>query len=317
MRKTIIKKMVTTVLTAAALVSSTFRSLAVPRPVEFLASPTPDTEIPLPGTTVTRADQINLPQFDQILSTLRQIKDNISGGNYDFFNTGVQCNSAEEAKTLIQGFKDLFLSDNDFILYYNERGWKRIYIEPQKNENGRYVYWLSGEGKGTRGIYAVWKPDVNSNELLRQHDETKKVIDSLVASAPADTYEKVKYYNDVLSERITYDMNGYLSGNAKHSPYNGLVEGTCVCTGYSEAFFNLCYYSGIPCAVSDCVSGYSTNGVPDHKISMVNLDGRWKEVDVTWNDANDQLNYDYFMVDMDDGWQNHINGTTPAFVPAT
>ena len=316
MKRIIMKKLFTFVFAAAALLSAPFRSLAVPRNVAFLASLTPDTDVPMPGTTVTRADQISQQQFDQILSTLRKIKDNISSGDYDFCNTGVQCNSAEEANALIQGFKELFLTDNDFILYYNEHGWKRIYIEPQKNSSGRYVYWLSGEGRGTRGIYAVWKPDVNSNELLRQHDETKKTIDSLIASAPQDAYEKVKYFNDVLAERITYDMDGYLSGNAKHSPYHGLIEGTCVCTGYSEAFFNLCYYSGIHCAVSDCISGYSANGVPDHKISMVNLDGRWKEVDVTWNDANDRLNYDYFMVDMDDGWQNHINGTTLALLPA-
>ena len=309
-----IHKTVAVFLIIAAIVTRTMTSYAIPKIMAFTAPPGSQ-NIPTPGKTVTRNDQISQQQFDQILSTLRQIKDRIGQGNYDFCDTGIRCGSADEAKALINGFKELFLSDNDFILYYNERRWGNIHVEPNRNSNGRYTYWLSGEGKGTKGIYAVWKPDVNSNELLRQHDEAKKVIDTLIAAAPADAYEKVKYFNDILSERITYDMSGYETGNSKHSPYNGLVEGTCVCTGYAESFFNLCYYSGISCAVSDCISVYSANGVPDHKVSMVNLDGRWKEVDVTWNDTDRGVNYDYFMVDLDDTWQQHITGT-PVIQPS-
>lgn len=305
------KKKVTLALATVMCLAISICSYAVPQTTSYFTSQGTH-EIPAPGKVVTRSDQINTQQFEQILSTLRKMKNNIAGGNYDFCNTGVTCHSYEEAKNLINGFKELFLADNDFILYYNERGWKRMYVEPNRNSNGKYTYWLCGEGGGTPGIYVVWKPDANASELLRQHDEAKKVIESLVANAPEDKYEKVKYYNDALSARITYDMDGYQTGNTKTSPYDGLVEGSCVCTGYAEAFFNLCFYSGISSAVSDCVSQYSANGDSDHKISMVNLDGRWKEVDVTWNDAGKEINYDYFMVDLNDAWQQHINGTAPA-----
>lgn len=282
-------------------------SYAIPQAMSYPAS-SGGQKISTPGQVVTRSDQIKVQQFEQILTTLRNMKDNIAKGNYDFCYTGITCNSCEEAKKLINGFKELFLSDNEFILYYNDRGWRRMYVEQGRNHNGKYTYWLCGEGGGTCGLYAVWKPDANSTELLHQHDEAKKVIDSLVSSAPKDLYEKVKYYNDVLAERVAYDMTGYQAGEAKRSPYDALVEGRSVCTGYAETFFNLCYYSGISCAVSDCVSQYSENGVPDHKVSLVNLDGRWKEVDVTWNDAENNVRYDYFMVDLDDTWQQHING---------
>jgi len=305
------KKLVTLCLAVAMCLIMPVCSYAIPKIMSYSAPPGGQA-IPTPGKVVTRNDQISVQQFDQILSTLRKMKDNIAGGNYDFCSTGITCSTCEEAKNLINGFKELFLADNDFILYYNDRGWRRMYVESKRNNNGKYTYWLSGEGGGARGIYAVWKPDANAGELLRQHDEAKKVIDTVVAAAPADAYEKVKYYNDVLADRITYDMEGYQTGNTKRSPYYGLVEGSSVCTGYAEAFFNLCYYSGISCAVSDCVSQYSADGASDHKISMVNLDGRWKEVDVTWNDAGSNVSYDYFMVDLDDTWQHHINGTMPA-----
>ena len=179
-------------------------SYAVPMPMIPVAPPTVEITVPNPGVAATRGDQISQQQFDQILSTLRQMKDYASNGNYDFCNTGVQCQSAEEAEALIRGFKELFLADNNFILYYNERCWKRLYMEPKKNSNGKYTYWMCGEGCGKKGIYAVWKPDVDANDMLRQHDEAKKVIDSFIASAPQDASEKVKYYNDVLACHITY-----------------------------------------------------------------------------------------------------------------
>lgn len=309
------KKLVTIAVAAFFCLAAPVHSYAIPQIMSH-AAPPGGQAVPTPGKTVTRNDQITGQEFEQILSTLRCMKDYAAKGNYDFCNTGITCKSEEEAKELINGFKELFLADNDFILYYNDRGWRRMYVEPNRSSNGKYTYWMCEEGRGPRGIYAVWKPDANPCESLRQHDETKKVIDAVVAAAPSDAYEKVKYYNDVLAERITYDMEGYHSGNTKRSPYNGLIEGSCVCTGYAEAFFNLCYYSGISCAVSDCVSAYSENGASDHKVSMVNLDGRWKEVDVTWNDAGKRVSYDYFMVDLDDTWQNHINKTPQSPFPA-
>ena len=300
------KRLAVIVLTIVMCLSASFCSYAIPQ-MRLYAAPQAGQSIPVPGKVVTRSDHITQQQFEQILSTLRAMKDNFADGNYDFCHTGVQCTSEAEAKALIQGFKELFLTDNRFILYYNDRGYNRIYVNPKTDDQGRYSYWLCGNG-GPCGIYAVWKPDADANEMLRQHDAAKCVIDSLLADAPADLYEKIKYYNDVLAARITYDLDGYYSGSAKHSPYHGLVEGSSVCTGYAESFFNLCYYSGIPCAVSDCVSEYSVNGLSDHKISMVNVDGCWKEVDVTWNDSANGVRYDYFMVELDDTWQHHING---------
>lgn len=308
------KRLLTIMLAVVMCFMTSVCSYSMPQVMSYSA-PAGERAIPTPGRLVTRNDHITIQQSEQILATLRKIKDNTARGNYDFYYTGVTCSSAEEAEKVIRAFNELFLSHDDYILYNNERGWRRMYVEPRRNNNGKYTFWMYGEREGTRGIYVVWKPEANANELLRQHDETKKVIDSLIAEAPKDLYDKVKYYNDRVAERITYDMEGYQTGNTKRNPYNGLIEGKSVCTGYAESFFSLCYYSGISCAVADCVSKYSINGEPDHKISMVNLDGRWKDVDVTWNDTDNGIKYDYFMVDLDDAWQNHINGIAPSVGP--
>ena len=251
----------------------------------------------------SRTDHMREEQFEQILETLRDMKDNVEEGDYYFRNTGVRCASKKEAGEVIRCFEELFLADDEFILYYNEKGYGSIYVEANKNHKGGYTYWLCGEGGSVRGIYAVWKPHADAEELLRQHDEASLVVDALLQQAPQSVMERIKYFNDILAERITYDMDGYQAGHAKHSPYYGLVEGTCVCTGYAEAFFALCYHCEIPCASAGYASIYSADGTPDHKTSMVNLDGWWSEVDVTWNDTDPGVRYTYFMRDLNEGWQ--------------
>ena len=58
---------------------------------------------------ISRTDYMTKEQFEQILGTLRQMKGNISRGNYNFQNTGVYCASKEDAAKIISGFKELFL----------------------------------------------------------------------------------------------------------------------------------------------------------------------------------------------------------------
>lgn len=258
-------------------------------------------------TNINRYDAINEDEFNQILGTLRQMKDNIPSGDYYFRDTGVSCETWQEAEALMKCFNELFLADNEFILFYNEYGYSNLYVEPYRDSDGTTYYRYDFNGGPVKHIMAVWQPDADANELIRQHDEAQMVVNRIVSEAPEDFYQKVKYYNDTLSNIITYDWEGHNQGKGKHSPYYGLVEGTCVCSGYAEAFFALCYYSGIPSAVSNCSSGLSGEGVSDHKIAMVKDGERWKEVDVTWNDLDPGISYDYFMRDMNDEWQELIN----------
>lgn len=257
---------------------------------------------------VGKNDQIAIEQYQQILDALRIAANANDNGRKSYVDTGIRCESREDAEALMHCFKYLFLADDEFSLIYNWEGNTNYYSAPEDQYESGWAIWSTVSGKGDRqAILAGWNPLIDANELLREHDEAKAVIDTIVSSAPDSPYEKVKYFNDTLAEMITYDWEGYNSGNSKHSPYYGLVEGTCVCSGYADAFFNLCFYGGVNSAVSDCITSSSTDGTANHRINMVNLDGRWKKVDVTWNDTDPGIRYTYFMKDMDDGWQNHIN----------
>ncbi len=99
-------------------------------------------------------------------------------------------------------------------------------------------------------------------------------------------------YNFDLLEKTKSDNSIHDLGQ---SAYGALVcdsSGTpnrALCGGYAFAFEHLCQIAGIPCSIitgnasniTDDLSGLSENS---HAWNVVNLNGNWYEVDVTWDD---------------------------------
>ena len=103
--------------------------------------------------------------------------------------------------------------------------------------------------------------------------------------------EKVFYVHDWLVQNIAYDaehLSEFLPDD--HNAYGALCEGTAVCEGYAKAYAFTMNKLGIPCVIvtSDDLS---------HAWNMVQLGGKWYQVDCTWDDpltcegTSDQLGY--------------------------
>ena len=97
-------------------------------------------------------------------------------------------------------------------------------------------------------------------------------------------YEKALYIHDALAAHITYEA----SDNA-HDIYGALVEGKAVCEGYAEAYQYLLREAGIQSYV---VTGTGNGG--SHAWNYVRLDGKYYQVDLTWNDQGEELYHAYF-----------------------
>ena len=78
--------------------------------------------------------------------------------------------------------------------------------------------------------------------------------------------------HDQLALRCVYDET-----LVKNTGYQLLVEGSTVCAGYAELYQDILQRLGIPCRV---VSSEPMN----HAWNLVQLDGNWYHVDVTWDD---------------------------------
>lgn len=110
--------------------------------------------------------------------------------------------------------------------------------------------------------------------------------------------DQVKAVHDWLIAHCDYDMENYQWGTIPDESYHidgAILNGVCVCQGYSEAFDYYMYLLGINCYI---VSSYN------HAWNCVEIEGQRLALDVTWDDDNyrkgwTKPDYTYFLISED------------------
>lgn len=116
----------------------------------------------------------------------------------------------------------------------------------------------------------------------------------------SDDYSRVKYIHDTVIRNCSYFENVNDESQFAYSAAGPLVYKRGVCEGYAKAFCYLVQSVGIPCF---CVSGTAVNSkgqTDNHMWNVVQINGNWYNVDVTWDDpvaepGSGALSYDYFL----------------------
>ena len=115
---------------------------------------------------------------------------------------------------------------------------------------------------------------------------------------------------------MDYAYNDYKNGTVKkdaHTAYGGLESGYVVCNGYVELFSMMAEEVGIE---TKRISGYGNTGLGDqhHSWSQVKIDGKWYNLDLTWDDPtwnnkehDDNLHnsYNFFLLSDAEFYKTH------------
>lgn len=118
-------------------------------------------------------------------------------------------------------------------------------------------------------------------------------------------YEKEKFIHDYLAATVEYDMNAPMNQSA----YSVMGYGRSVCAGYARAFQLMMQNLGIPCYYCTGFAG------EDHAWNIILLDGKYYNVDVTWDDTN-PLTYDYFNKTDAEFSDTHVRTGLSVYLPA-
>ncbi|MCR5557060.1 MAG: hypothetical protein K6F75_05820 [Butyrivibrio sp.] len=109
----------------------------------------------------------------------------------------------------------------------------------------------------------------------------------IMASALETNADKEQFIHDYLTNKLTYNEN-----NLDQSAYSAIVNSETVCAGYSKAFQYLMQQVGIPTYF--CVGwggGLVSGGM--HAWNIVNMDKKYANVDVTWDDRDPTI-YEFY-----------------------
>ena len=116
-----------------------------------------------------------------------------------------------------------------------------------------------------------------------------------LADAITTVKEKVRAIHDYVASVATYDSDaaelitaGKTDGRMvqqSQEAYGILVAGSAVCNGYAQAFQAMAQAADVPTVI---VTGEASSGVTTgaHAWNKVLVNGVWRVVDVTWDDAD-------------------------------
>lgn len=130
-----------------------------------------------------------------------------------------------------------------------------------------------------------------ADDIKSRYSALMNTVSSVVSGASGSDYDKIKYFAEYISDKMSYNDNAALYGDLNNNSYancwnayGALISGDGVCEAYAEAFKLLCDEAGIP-----CTSVYSH----DHEWNAVKLGNKWYYVDVTWIDTGNKNTYQY------------------------
>lgn len=125
-----------------------------------------------------------------------------------------------------------------------------------------------------------------AEQVKKINRKAKSVLKSLKLNKLSDV-AKVKLIHDYVVKYVSYDNT-----LKDHSAYGGLCASRhkTVCQGYALIMYKLLTDAGVE---AHYVGGDA--GGP-HAWNIVKVNNKWYNLDVTWDDPDDQLSYDYFLL---------------------
>lgn len=165
-----------------------------------------------------------------------------------------------------------------------------------------YDLFVSEDLNGTGYSSEVVSYNDAKEEYFGTIDAIDEIIDDCKRNCKTD-YEKFKYLHDILCDKMDYDYDFVMSHEDKNWIYLSLVLNKGICSVYSSTYKFLCDLLGL-----ECVEVYGdANGIiyesdqpswMEHSWNIVNLEGEYYHIDVTWDDpiGEDVVIYDYFLL---------------------
>ncbi|MFF2484648.1 transglutaminase domain-containing protein [Paenibacillus sp. NPDC058071] len=135
-----------------------------------------------------------------------------------------------------------------------------------------YLYTVRSHGDNS-----VVKMEARYRETPEQTAEVDRLITEALGqliTPGMNDHQKVKVIHDWIVDRLEYDQT-----LSHYTAYEALATGYAVCQGYSLLGYKMLKQSGINVRIAE-----GTVKTGDHAWNMVELDGKWYHLDLTWDD---------------------------------
>lgn len=211
--------------------------------------------------------------YDKIASSMDDINNIIEDGTdykieIDISEDGYAVTPAE-LKTVI----DVYTRDYTGHFWFNKRYGYSGYLNSENTEIITKIY-----------MYCYADREKTALAKQKYDSAADKLIARITSEMPE--FERELILHDRLAGHIAYEDGDYV-----HDAYGALVNGKAVCDGYTKAFQYLLQKVGIQ---SFMATGTGNGG--KHAWNIVRIDGKYYNVDLTWDDVKSDIIYTYFNI---------------------
>lgn len=163
---------------------------------------------------------------------------------------------------------------------------------------GDYLKWQKGKTRlGFSGYYnyiKVLNYYTSLNQEKTMNEEVTKALSNLEIGSKSTDYDKLKAIYDWICSNVEYDYDHLDNSNYKlqFTAYAALVNKTAVCQGYANLLYRMLLESGVDCRMITCTE-YTGGEGGNHAWNIVKINGKWYNVDCTWDATIKQREYQY------------------------
>lgn len=211
----------------------------------------------------------------------------------------------EQVKERIETVKVCFITTRSDFSQLKDDVWNDGLSHTKNPIEGDYLKWqYAGYSWTTEGSYKLggiyyltYTYTVTYYTTATQEAEMDSAVASLVGelglrdSSKSD-FEKIKAIYGYICDTVKYDYTN-LNDNTyklKYTAYAALFNKTAVCQGYAILFYRLALESGIDARLIAGEGGGSAHGW-----NIVELNGKYYNLDATWDAGKKLANYGYFL----------------------
>ncbi len=159
--------------------------------------------------------------------------------------------------------------------------------------DGGFAYSYAGDY-----VTKIYPTYLTYDDLAAERAAFESIKDLVVSQISAMTEDqKVRNIHDSVISNVSYAF----TTNYDQTAHYAMVKGTAVCAGYARATQYLLMAAGIPCYYCEGIAD-NGSGTEDHGWNIVQLNGYYYNMDVTWDEENSsdpdsrRALYDYFLL---------------------
>ena len=205
--------------------------------------------------------------------------------------------SADDTTELQQMMLESF--NNDKMLDIREYGMELEAVQTIYDElyhSGQLPWFADADCDyvfGENGIISRFRPKELNPLVYDRPLYEQKMAEMLAETCLPDMtdWQKALSVHDYIVLHTIYDEELLLN-----TGYDSLVKGSTVCYGYSMLYMDAMNRLGIPCQIVIC---YDTGDGYGHAWNLLQLEGQWYHVDLTWADpvpdTYGYVSHDYFV----------------------